>query len=108
MVLSFLAMKPSRLETTCRVMVDVIGVRPPSCFSFELPPNWRPRGGAQGYSDLERATERPAGIVRLRTVVIQEDAAEAAIAKQGAAELSHRSRCFHPTRRLGIETSELL
>ena len=34
----------------------------------------------------QRATEPPASVVRLRTVVIQEDTAEAAIAKQSAAE----------------------
>jgi hypothetical protein len=40
--------------------------------------------------------------------VIHEDTTEAAITKEGAAELSHICRCFHPTRRLRIEISKFL
>jgi hypothetical protein len=41
-------------------------------------------------------------------VVIHEDTAEAAIAKDRAAQLSNVSRGFQPTRRLRLETSKLL
>ena len=58
--------------------------------------------------DPERATERPGAIVRLRTIVIQKDLAEAAITKESAAEFSNSSRCFHPARRLRIEISKFL
>jgi hypothetical protein len=42
----------------------------------------------------QRATETPAAIVGLRTVVINEDTAEPAITKDSAAELSDVSRRF--------------
>src|SRR5580704_1190419 len=58
--------------------------------------------------DPERATERPGGIVRFRTVVIHENGVEAAITKEGAAEFSDLGRCFHPTRRFRIELSKFL
>ena len=60
------------------------------------------------YRHSYRATESPAGIVRLRAVVLQEDCIEAAIAKEGAAELSDLRRGFHPAGRFGIEISKLL
>src|SRR5258708_16140806 len=56
----------------------------------------------------EGAAESPARIVRLRTVVVHEDAAEAAIAKNGATELSNLGRRFHPARRFRIEISKRL
>ena len=58
--------------------------------------------------DPQRATERPGAIVRLRTIVIHKDLAEAAITKESAAEFSNSSRCFHPARRLRIEISKFL
>src|SRR5882724_11323281 len=58
--------------------------------------------------DPQRATERPGGIVRLRTVVIHEDMVEAAIAKEGALEFPDFRRCFHPARRFRIELSKFL
>lgn len=59
------------------------------------------------FSDRHsRATEPPAAIVRLRSVVIHEDTTEAAITKNGAAKFSNISGCFHPARRLRIERSE--
>jgi hypothetical protein len=48
-------------------------------------------------SHLQPATKAPAAIVRLRAVVIDKDAAEAAIAEECAAEFSDLSRCLHPT-----------
>ena len=53
-------------------------------------------------------TKPPTRIVRLRAVVIREDASEAAITKQGAAEVSHLSRRFQPARRLSVKLSKLL
>src|SRR4051812_28674687 len=58
--------------------------------------------------DPQRATETPGGVVRLRTVVIQEDVAEASIAKEGALEFPDFRRCFHPARRFRIELSKFL
>ena len=55
--------------------------------------------------DPERPTESPAAVVRLGTVVIHEDPAEAAIAKDRTAELSDLHRCFQPSRRLRVETA---
>src|SRR5207244_10782455 len=46
--------------------------------------------------------------VRLGTIVIHKDMAEAAITKESAAEFSNSSRCFHPARRLRIEISKFL
>src|SRR5208282_5387744 len=59
-------------------------------------------------SDPYRATEPPAAIVRLRTVVTHEDAAVAALIIERAAEFSDVSRCFHPARRLRLEISKPL
>ena len=58
--------------------------------------------------DPQGATERPAGVVRLRTVVIHEDVVKAAIAKEGAFEFPDFRRCLHPAGRLRIELSEFL
>ena len=60
------------------------------------------------FLDPQRATERPGAIVRLRTIVIHKDLAEAAITKESAAEFSNSSRCSHPARRLRIEISKFL
>ena len=65
-------------------------------------------GGHLQGSDPQPATERPGGVVRLRAVVTHEDAAVAAITIELAAEFSDIIRCFHPTRRLRIEISQLL
>ena len=54
------------------------------------------------------ATERPGGIVRLRTVVTHEDTAVAAITIQGAAEFSNIRRRFHPAGGLRIEIPKFL
>src|ERR1700730_6817253 len=56
----------------------------------------------------KRAAECPSGVVRFRTVVMQENSVEAAITKEGAAELSDIRRCFHPARRFRIEISKFL
>jgi len=70
-------------------------------------PSWA--GSHRGHRlDPHRATEPPGTIVRFCTVVIHEDMVVAAIAKQGAAQSSYLSRCFHPARRLRIEISKLL
>ena len=53
--------------------------------------------------DPQRAAEASAGIVRFCAVVIRENGVEAAIAEQGAAELSDLRGRLHPTRRLCIE-----
>jgi hypothetical protein len=58
--------------------------------------------------DSKPATESSGGIVRFRTVVVQEDSVEAAITKKGAAEFSDIWWCFHPARRFQIESSEFL
>src|SRR5271157_173883 len=58
--------------------------------------------------DPQRRREPPGGIVRFRTVVIQENSVEAAITKEGAAEFSDIRRCFHPARRFRIEISKFL
>src|SRR5579864_2005488 len=58
--------------------------------------------------DPHRATKRPGGIVRFRTVVIYENSVEAAITKEGAAEFSDSRRRFHPARRFRIESSKFL
>src|SRR5947209_16666570 len=63
---------------------------------------------ARSKSDPQRSTEASGGIVRLRTVVIQEHRIVAAIAKEGAAELSDLRRGFHPARRLQVELAEIL
>ena len=47
-------------------------------------------------SDLQRPTESPGGVVRLRTVVVGEDVVIPAITKNRAAEFSNRSRCVDP------------
>src|SRR5437773_2184662 len=65
-------------------------------------------GSQNPHLDPERATERSAAIIRLRTVMIHEDVTEAAITKEGAAEFSNISRCFHPARRFRIEISKFL
>src|SRR5262249_16577461 len=64
-------------------------------------PRWR-------LLDPHGATERPAGIVRFRTVVIDEDMVEAAIAKEGSVEFPDFRRCFHPARRFRIELTKFL
>src|SRR5258708_3208230 len=58
--------------------------------------------------DPQRATKRPSGIVRFRTVVIHENRVVAAITKEGAAKFSDIRRCFHPARRFRIEMSKFL
>jgi hypothetical protein len=58
--------------------------------------------------DLQGGTESPGAIVRVRTVVIEEDLVIAAIAEEGAAEFSDIRRCLHPARRFQIELSEFL
>jgi hypothetical protein len=58
--------------------------------------------------DPQRATERSGRIVRLRTVVMEEDLTVAAITKEGAAELSDIRRCFHPARRRRVEVFKSL
>src|ERR1700694_3442121 len=60
------------------------------------------------HLDSQRATERPGGIVRFRTVVIHENSVVAAITKEGAAEFPDIRRCFHPARRFRIEISKFL
>src|SRR5205814_10374957 len=70
------------------------------------PAGTHPRGDAN--SDPDRAAEPPRGIVRFRAVVIQEDSAVAAIAKQGADVLPDIRRRFHPARRFRIELSQPL
>src|ERR671914_490539 len=60
------------------------------------------------FSAVQRATERPCGVVGLRTVVIREDVVVTAIAKNSAATFSDISRCLHPTRRLRIEIAQRL
>src|ERR1035441_3255529 len=67
-----------------------------------------PRGHETRNLDPERVTERPAGIVRLRTVVSHEDAVVAAITIEHTAEFSDISRCCNPARRLRIELAQLL
>ena len=46
--------------------------------------------------DPDRATKGSAAVVRLRSVVIDENTAEAAITKDGAAEFSNLGRCLQP------------
>ena len=58
--------------------------------------------------DLQRATERPCGVVGLRTVVIREDMVVTAIAENRAAACSNIRRRLHPTRRLRIELAQRL
>src|SRR3977135_2624683 len=58
--------------------------------------------------DPWRATERPSGVVRFRTVVIHENSVVAAITKEGAAEFSDIRRRFYPARRFRIEISKFL
>src|SRR3954471_13815846 len=51
----------------------------------------RARAGGErveGSLDLQRATEGPGGIVRLRTIVVREDMVVAAVTKDSATELS--------------------
>src|SRR5208282_4876384 len=72
-----------------------------------------PRGGGavvKGHGVLhpERTSEPSAGVVGLRTVVIQEYCAEAAIAKERAAQSPDRRRRLHPARGFGIEVTKLL
>jgi hypothetical protein len=65
-----------------------------------------PRDGAA--SDPKRAAEPSDGIIGLRAVVIEEDVAEAAIAKEGAVEYPNIGRCLDPARSLQIEFPQLL
>ena len=58
--------------------------------------------------DPQRATERPGGIVRFGTVVVDEDSVEAEIAEQGATEFSDSRWCSHPARRFRVEISKFL
>src|SRR3984893_15416416 len=58
--------------------------------------------------DTERAAEPPSSVVRLRTVVIYEDGVVPTITKEGSAEFSNISRCFHPARRFRIEITDFL
>ena len=60
------------------------------------------------HLDPQRATERPAAIVRLGAVVIHEDMAKTAITKERAAQFSNVSGSSHPTRRFRIELAKLL
>ena len=69
---------------------------------------WRGGAAAHPNSDPKRGTETSGGIVRLRTVVTDEDAAVAAITIQRAAELPDVRWSCNPTRRLRIEVSKLL
>ena len=49
---------------------------------------------AFSYLDLQRGAEGPASVVRLGSVVIHEDAVEAAVAEDGAAEFSDVGGAF--------------
>src|SRR4051812_29944210 len=61
-----------------------------------------------GQLDPERAPESPSGIVRLGTVVVQEDGVVAPIAEQRATALPDLGGCLHPAGRGGIELTNLL
>src|ERR1041384_2773838 len=61
-----------------------------------------------GPSDSQRPTESSRGVVRLGTVVADENAAVTAITVKRTAKFSDVGRRFHPTRSLGIEVSEFL
>src|SRR5262245_59227381 len=65
-------------------------------------------GAFRSLLDLERATESPGGIVRLRAVVTREDAAVAAVAIKRSTEFPNIRRGIYPARRLLVELAQLL
>ena len=49
-------------------------------------------------SHPQHTTETPAAVIRLRSVVIDEDVAKPAVTKECTAEFSNVGRCLHPAR----------
>ena len=61
---------------------------------------------ADRESNPERAAKCSGAVVRLCTVVVDEDVAEAAITEKRTSESSYVCRCLHPARSLGVKTSQ--
>src|ERR1700687_5732081 len=80
----------------------------PSYRTFPVSAFTRSQGGSTQNLDPYRPAEPSSGIVRFRTVVIQENSVVAAVTKEGSAEFSNVRRRFHPARRFRIEISKLL